>query len=79
MTGIRMNSELKYWRPDQIAECIDGINEEAYGVLWSFVPEYDHVQHGEQDDRTSMKRFWKRIPTHIRKHINERAKEAITL
>ena len=77
MTGIRMHKELRYWRPDQVAECVDGINDEAYSKLWSFVPEYDGpASHpGEFHGETSMSGFWKRIPQHIQEHLNERMSE----
>ena len=79
MTGIRMNPDLKYWRPDQVAECIDGINDETYALLWSFVPKYDdtvNLAPGEFSGDTCISRFWKHIPKHIREHLNERMNEA---
>ncbi|HBT4799499.1 TPA: hypothetical protein MB324_004105 [Klebsiella pneumoniae] len=33
---------LSYWTVDEVAECIDGVGEELYRKLWSFItPETD--------------------------------------
>jgi hypothetical protein len=56
------NAAFKYTRPDEVAECWDGVGEELYKVLWnlmSYVPAIpniedsgpsDHVGHGNLAD-----------------------------
>ena len=41
-TEVKMPDLLNYWTIDAVAECIDGVGEELYRKLWSFItPETD--------------------------------------
>lgn len=40
--SVQMPDLLNYWTVDAVAECIDGVGEELYRKLWSFItPETD--------------------------------------
>ena len=36
---------FKYWRPDEVAECVEGVfnpeSPELYQALWAFVADYE--------------------------------------
>lgn len=41
-TEVKMPDLFNYWTVDTVAECIDGVGEELYRKLWSFItPETD--------------------------------------
>lgn len=32
---------FEYWRPDEVAECVDGVGEDLYKALWDLVSDYE--------------------------------------
>lgn len=34
---IKPNPTLEYYRPDEIAECFDGVSDDLYQVLWNSI------------------------------------------
>jgi hypothetical protein len=62
---IKPNDIFKYWRADQIAECMDGVPEHLYSTLWNdIVPmqepleEFEHVGRLDADGRSSITLYW---------------------
>lgn len=64
---IKQNSNIEYWTPDEVAECVEGINKEAYGKLWSL------VEGGRFSEEPVVKKqnWWPKLPEEIQQHINE--------
>lgn len=41
-TEVKMPDLFNYWTVDEVAECVDGVGQELYRKLWSFItPETD--------------------------------------
>ena len=62
---IKPNDIFKYWRADQIAECMDGVPEHLYSTLWNdIVPmqepleEFEDVGRLDADGRSSITLYW---------------------
>lgn len=35
--SVKMPGLLNYWSVDELAECLDGVGEELYKKLWSYI------------------------------------------
>ena len=62
---IKQNDIFKYWRADQIAECMDCVPEHLYSTLWNdIVPmqeepdTFEDVGRLDADGRSSITLYW---------------------
>ena len=70
---MKMNEELAYWQPDQIAECRP-CSHELYCFLWNeLVPKYDDRPRGEAPGEFihGFKEWWQDIPAEFQTELNE--------
>lgn len=37
---------VPYWRPDEVAECLDGLSQETYARLWAVTSELERTGRG---------------------------------
>ena len=38
---IKIDEKLKYWTPDSVAECLDGVPDRLYRKLWAVVSDLE--------------------------------------
>lgn len=74
------HTALDYVRPDEVAECWEGVSEELYKALWDMVPRYEKVNmedNGPHDviGINSVKTFWQHFSAEHQKELNKLAME----
>jgi hypothetical protein len=66
------------WRPDEVAECMEGVTDELYRKLWDFVPLYK--PHSEDREEPTpgidcLADFWDRLTIPEQQHLNTLAQK----
>lgn len=80
MTRIEPNSLFTVWRPDEVAECLDGVatNSQVYRKLWEMVRHYDKKPRSEVPDDFSeraLSNWWHELSPEDQKFLNQKAEE----
>jgi len=84
MTKIKPHAALTYIRPDEVAECWDGVTAAGlYDPLWDCVPAYDKAYMENIEDIgphdvvgiNSVKQFWARFSDEDKVKLNTLAEE----
>ena len=57
---IEPHDLFKYWRADQVAECMDGVTDALYLTLWDqIIPhQSDESQETPEPGRESLSKYW---------------------
>lgn len=62
---MKAHALFESWRPDEVAECLEGVSMELGAKLWGFVPEYDAELAGyetpPEPDVFCLKRWWSKL------------------
>jgi hypothetical protein len=77
-THPRAHSLFSVWSPDQVAECLEGVDEALYGRLWDLVAYYPKKKRSEWNDDFAdrcLKRFWKHLDAADKATLNRLAAE----
>jgi hypothetical protein len=64
---------FEIWRPDEVAECLDGITDSLYQKLWDCVPLYKpHSEFREEPTPgiDCLADFWSRFDPAEQQHMN---------
>lgn len=74
---IAPHSALGYIRPDEVAECWDGIDGDLYRLLWACVNDYKapppEVSEEPCHGMDSVADFWDRFPDEAKEALNAAA------
>jgi MoxR-like ATPase len=74
---IEPNSLFEVWSPDAVAECISGVTEDEYVLLWNSTVDLPKNVSEVPDsfaDRCLAK-VWNTFPDEMKNHLNEIAKK----
>jgi hypothetical protein len=80
-TEMRANKVFEFYRPDEIAECWEGIPRDLYVRLWDLVDRYEKrsaniedMCPGDEFGDNSVKKFWKFISPEDQAALNAACK-----
>lgn len=76
-TVTRPHESLRLIRPDEVAECWDGVSPDLSRALWDLVPLYDgklsRMETPPEPDLFAVSRYWSRLAPEHRVALNELA------
>jgi hypothetical protein len=81
--SIKPHDLFGYWTPDEVAECMGGVDDDLYVTLWGLVEFYDEREKPETPDTfyghvfgndLALPRFWNRLDDADKLKLNELAK-----
>jgi hypothetical protein len=65
------------WRPDEVAECLEGVSMDLGAKLWGFVPEYDEelaaYELPPEPDAFCLARWWDKLSQEDQAALNAAA------
>lgn len=75
---IQPNGLFTVWRPDEVAECLNGVPMPIYQALWDLVNEYKDKRTNEQKEEPTpgvdaLADFWDRLSPDDQTKLNELA------
>ena len=56
--SIEPHSLFQIWRPDEVAECLDGVPDEIYRELWALVRHYEGTDPLVRDGSYCLATWW---------------------
>jgi hypothetical protein len=77
---------FKNFRPDEIAECWEGVSNKAYRELWNLMPllpkpptleELEDRGPEPAEGKTSLAYYWNRLSPEVQTHLNRLAEELV--
>lgn len=77
--AIKPNVLFQVWRPDEVAECLDGVPQELYIKLWNeLVPIYDKKAQENIEDRGpevdyTLSEYWDKLTEEEQTLLNQLA------
>jgi hypothetical protein len=70
---------FEIWRPDEVAECLDGVTDELYKKLWTFVEDFKAPRPEVAEEPTPgldcLADFWDRLTIPEQQHLNTLAQK----
>lgn len=73
---IKPNGLFDVWSPDQVAECLEGVDDELYSALWGLVKHYEGKPRSECNDDfedRALTNWWKELSADHQTKLNELA------
>lgn len=73
---IKPHGLFDVWSPDQVAECLEGVDDDLYHALWDMVRHYDKLPRSECNDdfaERAVKNFWGELSEEHQLKLNELA------
>lgn len=75
-TKIEPNGLFSVWRPDEVAECLEGVKDEIYTALWELVRHYEGKPRSEVNDDFSSRalcNWWDELSKEHQEELNRLA------
>ena len=73
---IKPHDLFAVWRPDEVAECLEGVPSLVYTALWNLVRHYDDKPRSEFNDdfdSRALKNWWDELSTDHQVLLNDLA------